>query len=92
MKTFEFTEQEIQDLRNALNYYVQYVYMEDGPYDRVKALANKITPKKVTKEGWVTVYPDRSIAGVYDTEQEAKVKRALNHEGQILKITWEQEE
>ena len=92
MKTFEFTEQEIKDLRKAMNFYVDYVYMEDGPYDRIKALANRIAPKKVTKEGWVTVYPDRSIAGVYDTEDKASLQRGLNYKAQVIKITWEQEE
>ena len=92
MKTFEFTEQEIKDLRKAINFYADYVYLEDGPYKRAKALANRIAPKKVTKEGWVTVYPDRSIAGVYDTEERAKKQRGLDYNGQVIRIEWEQEE
>ena len=91
MKTFEFTEQEIQDLRNALNYYVQYVYMEDGPYDRVKALADRLTPKKVTKEGWLIINKNGAY-GVYRTEVAAKRDSAGYTDAQVVKTTWEQEE
>ena len=92
MKTFEFTEQEIQDLRKAINFYADYVYLEDGPYYRVKMIANKITPKKVTKEGWMVVHPNGHKSYVLDSEFQAR-QDALRGEGsQVVKITWEQEE
>ena len=46
MKTFEFTEQEIQDLRRALEFYLEYVHMEDGPYDRAEALLDRLVKEE----------------------------------------------
>ena len=47
MRAIEFSEEEIKILRTALGFYSDYVHMEDDPYERTKALLDKITHEEV---------------------------------------------
>ena len=95
MTTFQFTRDEVNALVEILFHYInKFINGTPSPdiYKQAVSLHKKIKPKMVERSGWIVVYPDRSIAGVYDTEERAKKQRGLDYSGQVIQIDWEEEE
>lgn len=100
MKTFEFNESGAELLRLALQKWMDELVLwtaknrESQLYVDLDILKMQLTPKKVTKTGWIVVSPsNKGAVGVYETEEQAKqiAQYRYKTEAQVIRIEWEQE-
>lgn len=92
MKFYEFSREETNALLDVLYYYLDNLSGDTAKsYEQARRLYKRLAPRVEIKEGWIVVYPDKSVAGVYDTEKRAYRQRGSIVTGQVLRIEWQEE-